>query len=206
MKLATAAEVLARANVSNTVASSSTQAVESALEAATAVVASILQTPIESAERVDYFDYLPSRFQKYYEPLVFKLHQRFVTEDALKVYLADDGTVAATTAELQTEAANFAIDRTRGTLHLYVEPTRGIKTVAVKYAAGFSEGSSDIPSWLKEAAISAAVHVHHAQAISHNKDDQPDMSKVLAGILYTQLNHYITVEYGAQPCRDSRLL
>ena len=206
MKLATAAEVLARGNVSSTVAASNTQAVDSALEAATSVVASILQTPIEAAERIDYFDYLPSRYQQYYDPMVLKLTQRFLTDDTVRVYLSTDGTPATISADYEVEVTEFSVNRERGILHLFSPPSVGVKTIAVKYAAGFSDGSSDIPSWMKEAAISAALHVHHAQTIGHNKDDQPDMSKVMAGILYTQLNHYITVEYGAFPCRDSRLL
>lgn len=206
MKLATAAEVLARANVSSTVGASSTATVESALEAATSVVASILQTPVEAAERIDYFDYSPSRYQNSFVPITLKLTQRFVTEDAVRVYYSTDGLPAPTTSEFQALAEDFSVNRERGIIEIYSEPLPGRKTLAVKYTAGFSDGSTDIPSWMKEAAISAALHVQHAHKITHDTEDQPDMAKVMAGILYTQLNSYITIDYEAQPCTDSRLL
>jgi len=205
MKLATAAEVLARGNVSNTVASSSTQAVESALEAATTMAASILQTPLESVERIDYFDYLPSKYETF-TGMSLRLRQRFV-EGTPKLYYATDGLpLTALTTDNQRASTDMLVNRERGVIDLMATPPKGYRSIAVKYAAGFTEGSSDIPSWLREAAISACLHVHHAQAIAHNKDDQPDMSKVMAGILYTQINQHIMVEYDAVPSTDSVLL
>lgn len=203
MKLATADEVLARANVSNTMVANHTAAVESALEAASVLVASILQTPLEEMQRIDWFSYQPSKFQRAFEPLVLKLHQRFLNDQAVTVYYSEDGAPAQTEVAFEMVDTGYAVNRERGTVHLYVEPVRGYKTIAVKYSAGFSTGSVAIPTWMKESAISAALHVHHAHAISHNKDDQPDMSKVMAGILYTQLNEYITVDYEAEPSIDS---
>ncbi len=206
MKLATADEVLTRANVSSTVGASSTATVESALEAATTVVASILQTPLESAERIEYFDYNPSRYQGTFQPFKLKLTQRFVTDDAVKVYFSTDGYPAQISSNFEALSEDFSVSRYRGLVDIFSEPLRGAKTIAVKYAAGFDDGSGDIPPWMKEAAISAALHVHHAHKISHDTEDQPDMAKVMAGILYTQLSNFITIDYNASPSVDSRLL
>lgn len=203
MKLATAAEVLARVNVSNTVAGGSTDAVESSLEAASILVASILQTPLEIAERVDWFDYTPSKYQGTFGTLSLKLHQRFVTEEKVKVYYSKDGTVAQATTDLLALDTDFSVNRVSGIVELYKEPIKGIKTVAVKYEAGFDNLDTCVPSWMKEAAISAALHVHHAHKIGHDSKDQPSMAKVMAGILYTQLNHYIVVNYESHSPTDS---
>lgn len=204
MKLATVQDVLARVNLSSTLASASPQSVESALEAATSLVESMLRTSLSETERIDYFDYTPSPFDSFVAPTL-ALTQRFLTVAPL-VYFSENSNKVVPSSTTLISDANYTYSFVRGTVTVLVAPPSGYGTIAVKYVAGYTEGSSDIPLWLRNAAVSAAIYIQHTQAIAHSKKDIPNVSKVLYGILYSSINEYITTYYNSVPPSDSMVL
>jgi len=195
MKLATAQDVYDRMSSSGAAAGGTTTA-NSVLEAATPIIENILGSPLESAERIDFFDFDPSVFDT---PTLagskFYLTQMFV-DGNVKVYLSPDGAPLSSVTGLTPLAEGVSTFAQLGEVLLASESVYvGPSTIAMKYSAGFSDASPDIPTWLKEAAISSAVRVMHSQTIAHNKKDVPDMSVELHRIVYQQINNRIRPRY-----------
>lgn len=205
MKLATVEDVLARVNLSNTLATASPQSVESALEAATSLVESILRTSLQETERVDYFDYTPSAYSETFQYPSLALTQRFLVAEPL-VYFSAGTTPVVLGDDTLTDSENYVYSATRGTVTLLQAPNKGFSTVAVKYTAGYVEGSSDIPNWLRDSAVNAAIYIQHTQAIAHSKKDIPNVSKVLYSILYASINEQIVTYHNCVAPSDTVIL
>jgi hypothetical protein len=190
MKLATSANVTSRMG-SNVALGNVATAADSVLEACTHILENIIGTPFESAERIDWFDYRPSLFATDVA-VILNLTQAFV-EGNVTVYFSTDGNPVLqdfSNAEA-VDSGSIDLDQEKGIADVLTVPYEGTSTVAVKYSAGFTEGSADIPDWLREAVISAAVRMIHSQVIGHNKRDIRDMSPELHRILYMGCSHRI---------------
>lgn len=200
MKLATIDEVLERLNISKSMAASSTGAIDSALEAATFHLESILRTDLSESQRIDYFSYLPSKFDKPFRTRLW-LSQRFVKASVpLEVYFSKTaGTPILDITGMAAEAADRHILNTiNGVVDILDIAKQGNSTIAIKYTAGFIEATTAIPKWLREAAISTAVHINHAQSITHGKKDAGKRDKVLSNIVYGMVNEYVITPYGGE--------
>lgn len=194
MKLATASEVLARLNLAG-IAATNTVTIDSALEAATAYLESKLRTSLKLNEITDFFNYTPSRYATF-SPITLYLSQRFMESDAV---VTTSSTAYTPLGEVITGSAmvlgtDFIQDKDKGSITLLTEPSRGYRSIAVAYEAGFTEGGI-IPDWLKEGAISAAILVHHTQGLTHSKKDAKDMTEPLAQTVYSHINEHIYTPY-----------
>jgi hypothetical protein len=195
MKLATAQEVLARL-AAQTGLTGFVASADSALNAATPIIENILGTPLEAAERIDFYDFLPGTYgETSLQQARFYLTQMFV-DGPISVYVSADGTPLNSVAGLTPVAEGLQLFAQPGEF-LFTSSAvySGRSQIAVKYAAGFSDASPDIPSWLKEAAISSAIRAMHSQALVHNKKDVRDMSVELHRIAYQQLNNRVRTRY-----------
>jgi len=193
MKLTTAEKVLERLNLSGTIASSNTTSIDSSLDAATPMIESILRTPLKASTRKDYFDYYLGTYDVF-KPFSLWLSQGFVSSK-LKIYFSEDtDKVDISTATLLT-VDQYRYNPKNGKVTILVQPNQGYATIMVRYIAGFKEGSRDIPDWLAEAAVSTAIFLNHTQSVAHGKKDAQQMTKPLAGIIYSIVNEYILTPY-----------
>jgi hypothetical protein len=165
-------------------------------------VESLLRTSLQETERVDYFDYVPSTYSTGTNSVVLTLTQRYLSA-APKVYVSGTSLAVTLVTDNLLASDEFSYSAERGSVLLLTPPPAGHHTVAVVYSAGFADQSSDIPSWLKDAAINAAIYIQHTQAISHSKKDIPNVSKVLYNILYSSVNEHIVSLYDCIPSADS---
>ena len=206
MKLAKEEDVIARLNLGGTLTVSNPQAVSSALEAATSLVESILRTSLKEATRIDFFDYSGSKYGTFH-PFSIYTTQGYLSGKP-KVYYSKDGKPIISLSEAAlVDSSSYVVDNVKGKITLLEEPPYiGNSVIAVKYSAGFSDQSSDVPSYIKEAAISAAVYILHTQSVAHGKKDKVNMSKPLSAIVYNTLNEYIFTPYdGFGPVRSQEL-
>ena len=137
----------------------SVESAEAALEVATEAISTALDTPLIKNNRLDYFSYLPSKYDTGYTPLYLLLHQGFL-QGTPNVYLSADGlipTVETGTALSLNE--EFICDLEQGTNHSdYTQPSRGYSLILVEYTAGFTdEDDVLLPSWLIQASLKEAI-------------------------------------------------
>ena len=86
MKLASVKEVLDRMSISASMATCNTDTIESALNAATFHIESILKTPLDKTQRIDYFNYLPGKYDTAV-PMKLWLSQRYLySSPVVEVY------------------------------------------------------------------------------------------------------------------------
>ncbi len=207
MILADVNDVLERMNLQNMVGVGNTDSVQSSLESATTMIESILRTKLFYKTRIDYFNNTLGLYDTF-TPYTLFLTQRHLTGDAIEVYntSANEALLDDIAGLTQIDSLYHFIDRKKGTLRILGSLNTSYSGIAVKYTAGFKEGSASIPGWLKEAAISAAVYVHHTHAATHNKKDIVDMSKPLQDIIYTHVNEHIFTPYdGLYAVRSTEL-
>ena len=194
MKLAETADVLARLNLAG-IATTNVTTIDSALEAATVFLESKLRTPLDSSSVLDFFSYNPSIYAEF-TPTTLYLSRKFVDGDvSLYVSSADNVPlldVASGTA--LTLGVDYVQNTDKGNITLITEPPIGYMSIAAEYEAGFTEGGT-IPDWLKEAAISAAILIHHTQGVIHSKKDAKDMTTPLAQAVYAHINEHIYTHY-----------
>lgn len=191
MRLVNAEAVLGRMNLTRSVGTNPETLVESVLDGVTPIIESIIRSSTQYAKRDDYFSHNRSKYADY-KPLTLKLSQRFVIAKYVKVYISESGLPLGDLTDLTPlTSSDYLLDAEKGEITLLVEPPKGHRILAVRYRAGFDSESKEIPKWLQEAAISAAIAVHHAQAVTHGKKDVRDMSKELNRILYAQLSDYV---------------
>lgn len=203
MKLATSAEVLSRMNLTGTSSANTYNSIESSLEAATTVIESILRTSLADNTVTDYYSYTVGRFDSF-TPFDVYLSQQFVNK-IVGVYYAEDGLhIQDLTAATLLDATDYIVDQTKGKITILKSIPVGYKVLAVKYAAGYREGSRDIPEVIKQAAISATIAVTHTFAVSHGKKDTKSMSAVMYKMCYTQLQQHIFTPYtGLMPIHSA---
>ena len=196
MKLANVNDVLERMKLQNMVGVGNTDSIESALESATSMLESVLRTPLALTSRIDYFDNTLGLYESF-TPSTLALTQRYLTSAQVDVYNAPQNgdLLDDLTGLTPIDPLYYYVDRERGSIRILGDLNRSYAGLAVTYTAGFNEGSSKIPYWLKEAAISAATYIHHTHSITHSKKDVLDMSKPLSGIVYTNVNEHIYTPY-----------
>lgn len=158
----------------------SIESAEAALEVATEAISTALDTPLSKFNRLDYFSYLPSKYETEYNPLYLLLHQGFL-RGTPNVYLSSDGTVP--TVETGTALSlndGFICDPEQGTITLTTQPSRGHNLILVEYVAGFTdEDDVLLPSWLIQAALKEAISQMKASVIGYNTKDMKDKSGFL---------------------------
>lgn len=200
MRLATAEQLTERLAVNAGMAGVAKSA-DSALNGATPIVELVLGSPLEYASRIDFYDFFPGRYGSPY--LVnerFYLTQMFV-DGAIAVYISPDGGPIVDLNGLTpvTEGVSLFPQLGEFLLTSSVVP-EGRSVIAVAYSAGFDEEDQSIPSWLREAGISVAVRILHAQSISHNKKDVAKTPTELHRIAHQQLGSNIrTRTRGREP-------
>jgi hypothetical protein len=195
MKLATADQVLERLNLAG-IAATNTSVIDSALEGATTYLESELRSSLSYSERTDFFSYLKPQYYTF-SPFPLWLSQRFLVDDATLYETSTSGTAmldvsAGTALVLGTD---YIQDKEKGKLTLIKEPNYGYSSLAVVYEAGYEEGDTDIPDWIVQAAVSAAILIHHTQGVIHSKKDAKDMTGPLASAVYSQINEKIVTPY-----------
>lgn len=197
MKLATIQDVLDRMNLSGNLVNNPT-AIASALDGATTLVESILQTSLAASEQIDYFSVsyssysIPSRF-------MFWLKKGFV-KNVSGFYTSTDGSRLGDVSGLTpVDSVNYTVSEDIGQVVATNYLLRGECNVAIQYTSGFSDNDVSIPSDLKEAAISAAVYIVNAQSIIHGKKDkeaQLDTKSRLHGLVYAAIKERIVSPFG----------
>ena len=200
MKLATVEDVLARMQLQNMVGVGNTASIESALDSATPMIESIIRTTIALASRIDYFDNTRGLYETF-SPSTIILTQRYLTSVTVEVYnTPNNGELLDDLSGLTPiDAQYYYVDKKKGTVRILGDLNTSYAGLAVKYTAGFNEGSPTIPYWMREAAISAAVFINHTHSVTHSKKDAVDMSKPLSGIIYTNVNEHIYTPYDGSP-------
>ena len=68
---------------------------------------------------------------------------------------------SAATSGTVLASSDYLVDRRTGKITIGVEPPQGYCTLAVQYAAGFEDNADDIPAYVRQAAIAAAVYITH---------------------------------------------
>lgn len=158
----------------------SIESAEASLEVATEAISTALDTPLNKADRLDYFSYLPSKYETSYTPLSLILHQGLL-RGTPNVYLSVDG--APPTTETGTPVSlndGFICDIEKGVVTLASEPSRGISQILVEYTAGFiDEDDVLLPSWLIQAGLKEAISQLQSSVIGYNRKDMRDKSGFL---------------------------
>ncbi len=196
MKLATSAQVLARLNLAG-IATANAPAIDSALEGATTYLESKLRTSLHAVARADYYSYNLGQYETF-SPFKLWLSQGFVDGD-VSLYMTGTEGVPLIDAESGTQlvlGTDFIQDKAKGCLTVLTQPNQGYSSLATTYEAGYSDGSTEVPVWMQEGAVAAAILLHHNQGITHSKKDAKDMSEPLAQTVYAHIKEYIFTRYG----------
>lgn len=158
----------------------STETAEAALHVASEAISVALDTPLEHAARQDYFSYLPSVYDKDYDPVTLILQQAFLVSPP-NIYLSTDGSTPNTGALTPlTINVHYTVDLEKGTIRLLSTPLSGYGLILVEYVAGFT-GSDDttIPTWLIQAAMKEGISQIQSSVIGYNRKDMRDKSGFL---------------------------
>lgn len=205
MLLVDPALVLERATLSQRTAGVDTVA-RSVVEAAHSVVENILSTNLNARMVTDYFAD-PGRNASG----VLHLSSMFVsTAPAPKVYWNSYEIFVPRTGDI-LEKDNIFFNEEDQSICLHPGIRRRLY-YAVEYRSGFSVGGNniaqDVPPWLQQAVITAALHVLQTQAITHQKSiEQRDYSQLLRVQLYNQISQKIPHYVGKNlPSRTSARL
>lgn len=189
MKLATTTDVLGRVAINNTL-SGAISAADAALSAASVILSNILESELDVVLVRDY--YSPS-YDKVGTATQLYLSRMFLNkEETVEVsYGAYSGDADADTYEV-VDPIGYTLDYESGLLKLASIPHYGIMSLQVAYTSGFSgEADTNIPSWLKEAAISSAVYVMHTQVAAHGKQDILDISPEYRRMVYSMIQQHL---------------
>ena len=204
MRLATEKDVLDRMNLSqmSSPGTNTVSSVRSALDGATSHIESILRTPIQYSTKIDYFSV---GYSGYSGSVGYDLwlSQRYVQGDVI-FYTSPTNNVPIRDIEDAEvlDPKNYIVNRDMGRITCIINTVTGPGVIAVKYTAGFKESAANIPSWMRNAAIEAAVAINHTQSISHSKKDHKEAARLQIGALYSTLNeHIVTVYAGYSPDR-----
>jgi len=184
MKLATVAQVLQRVSI-NSGLSGAVSSAEAALEAATVIIANMLETTFELTAVTDY--YSPSACKVNTSANLYLSRMLVARDEAVTMgQKADDGSYT------DIATSSYSTDNLYGIVSIDDIPSSGRRSVRVKYVSGFDGETDDrIPSWLNEAAITAAVYVMHTQVAAHGKQDILDISPEYRRMIYVMLQQYL---------------
>jgi len=184
VKLATVQAVLERVSINPGLSGAVTSS-EAALEAATVLLASMLETVLELTEVTDY--YSPGTSAVNSSANLYLSRMLVAKDEILTIgYKQDDGSYTDIAKD------SYSVDPIYGIISLDSIPSSGRKALMVKYVSGF-EGETDdrIPSWLTEAAITAAVYIMHTQVAAHGKQDILDISPEYRRLVYVMIQQYL---------------
>lgn len=189
MKLASTTDVLTRVSVNPELSGAVTSA-DSALEAATVLLSNMLESEMDRVEVRDYYSPTSSQVGG---SLTLYLSHMFVSEDDVVEisYGTYSGDIDADTYTV-IDPMYYSIDYTHGLITIDSIPMSGRMSLQVYYSSGFSsESDSTIPSWLNQAAITAAVYVMHTQVAAHGKQDILDISPEYRRMTYAMVQQYM---------------
>lgn len=191
IQLATVEELAQRTNVSLNAGES--EVFESVLNGATTMLEMVLQTELGLANVIDHYKVNESFTSG---SLRLWTTRQFLREDSVGIYLSPYGVLAntSTTSPIAKEAAY--IDLKKGAIDIleYVD-TSNLYAI-VTYSAGFTNGDETIPSWMKEAALSAAVWLHKMQATRQGKKfDTIELDRELYRIMRAQVSTHLFSQY-----------
>ena len=189
MKLATVDGVLSRMSVSSALGGQVTSA-GVALDAATVILANMLESQFD---RVAVADYYSPDFSRIGKSAKLYLSRMFLaTDEAITVsYGAYSGNAPAD-AYTDILPIEYSADNEAGSIKLDNIPAYGKMSIKVTYTSGFyGESDFNIPDWLKEAAITAAVYVMHTQTAAHGKKDILDISPEYRRLIYVMVQQHM---------------
>ena len=191
IQLATIEELAQRTNVS--LSSGESEVFESVLNGATTMMEMVLQTELERTNIVD--SYL---IRETFNPASIRLwtSRQFLKEDTVQVYVGQHGTRVNRDTMSPLEADSVYIDLRKGSIEILDFVDVKNTFIEVAYTAGFTTGDPTIPSWMKEAAISAAVWLHRMQAVRHGKKfDTVALDRELYRIMRAQVSTQLFSQY-----------
>ena len=197
MQLVDEEKVLERLNISGSMVSTGKTNVKSAITGATTVIESLLRTSLKRRTLVDFYNYSKGSLSKF-SPVPIWLSQAYVSS-IVGVQVSVDGDPIISFGGTHTiEYSDYVTDMEHGRIDALAPLPQGFRTLVVKYVAGFDVSSNydEVPDWLQEAAISAAVYLIHNQSIAHGKRDKAAMARDLARIVYQDVNEHIFTQYG----------
>jgi len=189
VKLATVDSVLKRVSINSTLSGAISSA-EAGLEAATVLLSNLLDTPLNRQEVHDYFSPAPSAVGY---PANLYLTRMFVS--SAQAVSVGYGTYSGdTVADVYTalDPGLFSVDHETGKVAVSKIPSSGKMSLKVSYFAGFTdETDTNIPDWLREAAITSAVYVMHTQVAAHGKQDILDISPEYRRMVYSMVQQHL---------------
>lgn len=191
MRLATPEDVVTAVGTQSTPALLSRAS--AALDSSYSIIESILETTLVAQERVDYFTVSASfRF-----PKTFRLTNRFVDTDSVKVYSQPQiSSLAALDDTYLLDPASYTVDRRDGTVTvLSTNGYTGNGSLAVRYKSGSAESGGVVPSedWVKAMAITAAVmEININPTSTANRKDKTvqSVAGVVSAYLHAQGENY----------------
>jgi len=184
VKLDTVESVLKRVSV-NPDLSGAVSSAEAALDAATVLLANMLEATFEYTAVTEYYSPSDSKLNT---SVNLYLSRMLLAVDEKVSISANDGTGVFT----EVDALTYSVDRIYGIVSLDNLSAVGRRAIQIKYVSGF-EGETDerIPSWLNEAAITAAVYIMHTQVAAHGKQDILDISPEYRRLVYVMIQQYL---------------
>ena len=196
MKIVTPQDVLNRASL-NISGTGPTTTIGNILEGVTDIVENMLDCSLLANTRLDVFSYKINAARRTFAPFKFYLSSGFLdtTTQPVVVRYSTDGTMLATSGEGSVlDPSLYVVDEVRGHVEFYQDITEGYGGISIYYANGFV-GDSGVfqgtPSWLRNAAISAAIRMTEAHSVGTRRKDAVAVKNELAThVAMTINNHY----------------
>ena len=155
MRLATPSSVLEAMGLSESIGT--LKSAGRALDLSFPVLEQVLESQLEYATVVDYFDYRGPATWKNYQSYDLRLTRRFLDVDSVVVrYSTDSAPLASASAGVVVEPSLYKVDPGRGVVSLLRPYDNGACVFSVTYDAGFVAGGA-IPETLQSMAINAAL-------------------------------------------------
>ena len=176
----------------------SVESAEAALEVASETISIALDTSLVKTNRLDYFSYLPSKYETSYTPQTLILQQGFLLGTP-NVYTGDTiPTIDSGTAWVLN--TDFTYDPDKGVVILLSVPPRGHNKILVEYSAGFvDEDDPLLPSWLIQAGLKEAISQIQSSVIGYNRKDMRDKSGFLDRAARRLLDSHQRPRFGLFP-------
>lgn len=200
MKLVTANDVLKQASL-NVSGVGPTSTMDSVLESVTDIVENLLDCSLEANSRLDVFSYRIPAYRTAFKPFKFYLSSGFVDESTtpLEIRYSNDGSRLAASGEgVVLDSTIYDVDKERGHVTFYQDVTEGYGSISVYYTNGFAVASGVLkgtPSWLRNAAISAAIRMHEAQSVGNRRKDARSVKNELASHVAMLINNHYRRAY-----------
>jgi hypothetical protein len=155
VRLADPKKVLAAAGITESVGSLASAG--HALDLSFSIVEGVLESKLDYASVIDYFDYWGASTSDGFQIYDLRLCHRFVDPDSVVVRVSADGSsLTSPTSGVIADPSTYRVDSERGLVHLTSPRMRGASMVSVTYDYGFAEGMP-VPSALQDVCVIAAV-------------------------------------------------